>query len=180
MVRDAEANAEEDRKFTELVNARNSGDQLVHATRKAVTDLGDKVTADEKTAIEAAIKDLEEALKGNDKAVIDAKIEALSNASMPVMQKAYADQAQAEGGAVQAVFAHQVGAHAGQVALVGAAEALVQQRRDGQAEHGVAEELQPLVVLRPETAVRQRALQQGRVAEGVTEPLLQGEERRVH
>ncbi|HET8731564.1 MAG TPA: molecular chaperone DnaK [Moraxellaceae bacterium] len=99
MVRDAEANAEEDRKFTELVNARNSGDQLVHATKKAISDLGEKVTAEEKAAIETAIKDLEDVLKGNDKAVIDQKIEALSNASMPVMQKAYAEQAQAEGGA---------------------------------------------------------------------------------
>jgi molecular chaperone DnaK len=99
MVRDAEANAEEDRKFTELVNARNSGDQLVHATRKALTDLGDKATEEEKTGIEAAIKELEEALKGNDKIVIDQKIENLSQASMPLMQKAYADQAQAGAGA---------------------------------------------------------------------------------
>ncbi|HEX6591119.1 MAG TPA: molecular chaperone DnaK [Moraxellaceae bacterium] len=99
MVRDAEANAEEDRKFAELVNARNSADQLVHATKKAITDLGDKVTADEKTAIEAAIKDVEEAIQGSDKDAIEAKVEALSQASMPVMQKAYAEQAQAAGGA---------------------------------------------------------------------------------
>jgi molecular chaperone DnaK len=99
MVRDAEANADEDRKFTELVNARNSGDQLVHATRKALTDLGDKASEEEKTGIEAAIKELEEALKGNDKGAIDQKIEALSQASMPLMQKAYADQAQAGAGA---------------------------------------------------------------------------------
>ncbi len=99
MVRDAEANAEEDRKFTELVNARNSADQLVHATKKAITDLGDKVMADEKTAIEAAIKDVEEAIQGSDKDAIEAKVEALSQASMPVMQKAYAEQAQAAGGA---------------------------------------------------------------------------------
>ncbi|MES2917157.1 MAG: molecular chaperone DnaK [Pseudomonadota bacterium] len=99
MVRDAEANAEEDRKFTELVNARNSGDQLVHATRKALADLGDKASPEEKTGIEAAITELEEALKGNDKTAIDQKIEALSNASMPLMQKAYAEQPQPEGGA---------------------------------------------------------------------------------
>jgi molecular chaperone DnaK len=99
MVRDAEANAEEDRKFTELVNARNSGDQLVHATRKTLTDLGDKASEEEKAGIEAAIKELEEALKGNDKIVIDQKIENLSQASMPLMQKAYADQAQAGAGA---------------------------------------------------------------------------------
>jgi molecular chaperone DnaK len=99
MVRDAEANAEEDRKFTELVNARNGADQLVHATKKAIVDLGDKVTEEEKTAIEAAIKEVEEAVQGSDKEAIDAKVEALSQASMPVMQKAYAEQAQAAGGA---------------------------------------------------------------------------------
>jgi molecular chaperone DnaK len=73
MVRDAEANAEEDRKFTELVNARNGADQLVHATKKAITDLGDKVTEEEKTAIEAAIKDVEEAVQGSDKDAIDSQ-----------------------------------------------------------------------------------------------------------
>ncbi|HNA21185.1 MAG TPA: molecular chaperone DnaK, partial [Agitococcus sp.] len=90
MVRDAEANAEEDKKFGELVEARNQGDNLVHATRKTLKDLGDKATDAEKTPIEAAIKDLEEALKGNDKDDITAKTEALSNASMPLMQKLYA------------------------------------------------------------------------------------------
>jgi molecular chaperone DnaK len=99
MVRDAEANAEEDRKFAELVNARNGADQLVHATKKAISELGDKASAEEKSAIEAAIKDLEEAIQGSDKALIDARTEALSKASMPLMQKAYADQAQAGGAA---------------------------------------------------------------------------------
>ncbi|HNG46481.1 MAG TPA: molecular chaperone DnaK [Agitococcus sp.] len=98
MVRDAEANAEEDKKFGELVEARNQGDNLVHATRKTLKDLGDKATDAEKTPIEAAIKDLEEALKGNDKDDITAKTEALSNASMPLMQKLYAAE-QAAGGA---------------------------------------------------------------------------------
>ncbi|NLD15806.1 MAG: molecular chaperone DnaK [Gammaproteobacteria bacterium] len=95
MVRDAEANAEEDRKFEELVSARNQGDQLVHATKKMLSEHADKVTADEKTAIEAALGELEEALKGDDKAAIDSKIEALSQASAPVAQKMYADQAEA-------------------------------------------------------------------------------------
>jgi len=98
MVRDAEANAEEDKKFAELVDARNQGDNLVHATRKTLKDLGDKATDGEKAPIEAAIKDLEEALKGNDKDDIVAKTEALSNASMPLMQKLYAAE-QAAGGA---------------------------------------------------------------------------------
>ena len=103
MVRDAEANAEEDRKFEELVTARNQGDQLVHATRKMVTEAGDKVTDEEKTAIEAAVAELEEAIKGDDKALIEAKVEAVSQATAPVAQKMYADQAQAaEAGADQA------------------------------------------------------------------------------
>ncbi|MBA1190650.1 molecular chaperone DnaK [Pseudomonas entomophila] len=102
MVRDAEANAEEDRKFEELVAARNQGDALVHSTRKMVTDAGDKVTADEKSAIEAAVVALEAALKGDDKAAIDAKVEELSKVSAPVAQKMYAEQGeQAQGGAQQ-------------------------------------------------------------------------------
>ena len=100
MVRDAEANAEEDRKFEELVTARNQGDQLVHATRKMLTEAGDKATADEKAAIEKAIGDLEVALKGDDKAEIEAKINALSEATTPLAQKMYAEQPQ--GGAAQA------------------------------------------------------------------------------
>ncbi|MEE1920991.1 molecular chaperone DnaK [Pseudomonas sp. 148P] len=94
MVRDAEVNAEEDRKFEELAAARNQGDALVHSTRKMVADAGDKVTADEKTAIEAAVTALEAAVKGDDKAAIEAKIEELSKVSAPVAQKMYAEQAE--------------------------------------------------------------------------------------
>ena len=102
MVRDAEANAEEDRKFEELVAARNQGDALVHSTRKMVTDAGDKVTAEEKSSIESAVVALEAALKGDDKAAIDAKVEELSKVSAPVAQKMYAEQGeQAQGGAQQ-------------------------------------------------------------------------------
>ena len=101
MVRDAESHAEEDRQFAELVNARNQADQLVHATRKAIIDLGDKATDAEKTSIEAAIKELEAVVQGNDKAAIDARTEALSQASMPLMQRVYETQQQpgAEAGA---------------------------------------------------------------------------------
>ncbi|MFK0093917.1 molecular chaperone DnaK [Pseudomonas sp. NPDC090592] len=104
MVRDAEANAEEDRKFEELAAARNQGDALVHSTRKMVVDAGDKVTAEEKTAIEAAVVALEAAVKGDDKAAIDAKVEELSKVSAPVAQKMYAEQSaeQPQGGAQQA------------------------------------------------------------------------------
>ena len=95
MVRDAEANVEEDRKFEELVTARNQGDQLIHATKKMLSEHADKVTEDEKTAIEAALAELEEVVKGDDKDAIDAKVEALSQASAPVAQKMYAEQAEA-------------------------------------------------------------------------------------
>lgn len=103
MIRDAEANSEEDRKFEELAAARNQGDALVHSTRKMVAEAGDKVTAEEKTAIEAAVVALEAAVKGDDKAAIEAKVEELSKVSAPVAQKMYAEQAQpAEGAAPHA------------------------------------------------------------------------------
>ncbi|MBC3956137.1 molecular chaperone DnaK [Pseudomonas sp. DOAB1067] len=94
MVRDAEVNAEEDRKFEELASARNQGDALVHSTRKMVADAGDKVTAEEKTAVEAAVVALEAAIKGDDKAAIEAKVEELSKVSAPIAQKMYAEQAE--------------------------------------------------------------------------------------
>ncbi|MBT8768702.1 molecular chaperone DnaK [Pseudomonas boanensis] len=97
MVRDAEANAEEDRKFEELAAARNQGDALVHATRKMVSEAGDKATADEKAAIEKAVGELEVAVKGDDKAEIEAKMNALSQASTPLAQKMYAEQGQQPG-----------------------------------------------------------------------------------
>lgn len=71
MVRDAEANAEEDRKFEELAAARNQGDALVHATRKMITEAGDKATAEDKATIEKALGELEAAVKGDDKAEIE-------------------------------------------------------------------------------------------------------------
>ncbi|MBD8237571.1 molecular chaperone DnaK [Pseudomonas fluorescens] len=103
MIRDAEANADADAKFAELAGARNQGDALVHSTRKMIADAGEKVTAEEKAAIEAAVVALEAAVKGDDKAAIDAKIEELSKVSAPVAQKMYAEQGQpAEGAAQQA------------------------------------------------------------------------------
>lgn len=94
MVRDAEANAEEDRKFEELAAARNQGDALVHATRKMITEAGDKATAEDKATIEKALGETEAAVKGDDKAEIEAKMNALSQASTPLAQKMYAEQAQ--------------------------------------------------------------------------------------
>ncbi len=106
MVRDAEANAEEDKRLKELAEAHNQGDALVHSTRKALGEHGDKLEAGEKDKIEAAIKDLEEALKGSDKAAIDAKVAALSEAAQKLGEKMYADmQAQQAGAAAGAAGA---------------------------------------------------------------------------
>ena len=93
MVKDAELNAEEDKKFAELITARNSADQMAGGVEKAVKDLGDGVTADEKAAIEKAIGELREASKGNDKAEIEAKTNALMQVASPVMQRAAAGPA---------------------------------------------------------------------------------------
>ncbi|MDY7540431.1 molecular chaperone DnaK [Undibacterium sp. RTI2.1] len=102
MVKDAELNADEDKKVKELAESRNQGDALVHSTKKALSEHGDKLDAGDKEKIEAAIKDLEEILKTGDKAEIDTKIGALSTASQKLGEKVYADmQAQqaAAGGA---------------------------------------------------------------------------------
>ncbi len=98
MVQDAEAHAEEDRKFRELVEARNQGDALLHATEKSLADLGEKVEPEERARIESALGDLKEALKGDDKAAIEAKTKALAEASASLAQKAY-ESAQAGDGA---------------------------------------------------------------------------------
>ncbi|HEX4937743.1 MAG TPA: molecular chaperone DnaK [Candidatus Kapabacteria bacterium] len=98
MVRDAESHAEEDRKFEELVTARNQADGLIHATKKTLADAADKVQPEEKSRIEAAILALEAALKGDDKADIEAKTKALTEASSSLAQRLYAEQ-QAQPGA---------------------------------------------------------------------------------
>ncbi len=90
MVNDAEAHAEDDRKFHELVDARNQADALVHTVRKSLTELGDKVSPDDKAKIEDAIKAAEEAMKSNDKDAIDAKAKALAEASQKLAEQAYA------------------------------------------------------------------------------------------
>jgi len=93
MVRDAEANAEEDAKFEEMVTLRNQADSMVHASRKTLEDAGDKATEEERTAISAAADDLEAALKDGDKESIEAKLAALTEASNGLAQKMYAEQA---------------------------------------------------------------------------------------
>ena len=92
MVRDAEAHKDEDRKFHELVTARNQADNMIHATRKSMKELGDKLESGEKDSIEAAIKDLEEAMKSDDKAAIDAKTQALAEASGKMAERLYGQQ----------------------------------------------------------------------------------------
>src|ERR1700712_494199 len=102
MVKDAEVNAEEDKKVRELAESRNQADALVHSTKKSIIEYGDKLEAGEKEKIDAAIADLETSLKSEDKAEIDAKVAALSTASQKLGEKMYADmQAQqaAAGGA---------------------------------------------------------------------------------
>lgn len=92
MVQDAEANADEDRKFEELVQARNQGDAMVHAVRKTLDEAGDKASDSEKESIESAIKELEEALEGSDKDDIEVKTQKLSEASSELAQKMYAEE----------------------------------------------------------------------------------------
>ena len=101
MVKDAEMNAEEDRKFEALVQIRNTADGLVHSTRKTLQEAGDKATEEEKTAIENAIKELEEAIKGDDKTLIEEKTNALSQVSAALAQKMYADKTAQDEGAGQ-------------------------------------------------------------------------------
>ena len=90
MVKEAEAHAEEDRQFHELVSTRNQGEALVHATRKSLEELGEQLDAAEKERIETATKELEDALKGSDTEQIDAKSKALSEVSAKMVEKLYA------------------------------------------------------------------------------------------
>jgi molecular chaperone DnaK len=99
MVQDAEANAAEDHKAFELATARNQADSMVHSVKKALKDFGDKVGADEKAKIEAAITDCEAAIKSGDKADIEAKTQTLAEASHKLSEQMYAkDQAAGGGG----------------------------------------------------------------------------------
>jgi molecular chaperone DnaK len=106
MVADAEAHADEDKKAMELVTARNQLDALIHSTNKSMKEYGEQLSAEEKTAIEAAVKDAEEVVKGDDKEAIEAKTEALATAAQKLGEKMYAaEQAKAQtaqGGETQA------------------------------------------------------------------------------
>jgi len=96
MVKDAEANAAEDEKFGELVQARNTADGLAHTAKKTLEEAGDKATEEEKSAIEAGIKQVEEAVQGDDKDAIDEASKVLTEASSGLAQKLYAEQTAGE------------------------------------------------------------------------------------
>ncbi len=99
MIKDAEAHADEDKKITELVSARNTAESMINATKKSMEELGEKVEAEEKTSIEAAVSELQEAIKGEDKDTIEAKTTALTDLSGKLAERVYAQKAEAEGGA---------------------------------------------------------------------------------
>jgi molecular chaperone DnaK len=99
MVKDAEAHADEDKKFHELVSVRNTADNMIHATTKSMEEMGEQVEADEKKSIEDAIAALKEALKGEDKEEIEAKTNDLTQASAKLAERVYAQKAEAEGAA---------------------------------------------------------------------------------
>ncbi|TXH72766.1 molecular chaperone DnaK [Thiobacillus sp.] len=98
MVKDAEANAAEDHKAVELATARNAADGMIHSVKKSLTEYGDKVSADEKAAIEAALKEAEDAVREGDKDTIEAKTNALATASHKLAEQMYQAE-QAKGGA---------------------------------------------------------------------------------
>ena len=89
MISEAEANAEEDKKFRELVDIKNQGDQLVYATEKSLEELGEKIEPDERAKVESAVSDLKEALRGDNKGTIETKLKSLGEASVGIAQKVF-------------------------------------------------------------------------------------------
>jgi len=101
MVKDAEAHAEDDRHFHELVGARNQADTMIHSVRKSMEQLGEKMESGEKDAIESAIKELEEAMKGEDKARIESLTQKLGEASAKMAERLYAQAGEGEAASAQ-------------------------------------------------------------------------------
>ncbi|TLY58097.1 MAG: molecular chaperone DnaK, partial [Gammaproteobacteria bacterium] len=122
MVRDAEAHAEEDRRFRELVDTRNKADGLIHGVEKSLRSLGDQVDAAERAKVESAVSDLRTALKGDDRNVIEKKAEALAQASSAIAQRAQAAEAAAtaDGAGAEAAGAQNGGASAAREDVVDA------------------------------------------------------------
>ncbi len=119
MVGEAEAHAEEDRKFRELVDVRNQADALIHGAEKALSDLGDKVSGEDRHKVESAISDLKSALEGDDKDKIEARSKALAEASAAIAQQAY-EQSHGTEGAGEEAAAGQGGESAGSEDVVDA------------------------------------------------------------
>jgi molecular chaperone DnaK len=115
MVKDAEMHAEDDKKFHELVTARNTADQMIHATEKSLEELGDQVEAEERKTIEAAVAELKEAMKSDNKDEIEAKTNALTEASGKLAERVYANQAQQGAGEAAADAAAESSANADDV-----------------------------------------------------------------
>ena len=113
MVKDAEAHAEEDKKTTELVGARNNADAMIHSVKKSLTEAGDKIDATEKEKIEAAIKAVEDALTSDDKAKIDEAVNQLMTASQKIGEMMYKDAGAAAGAAGADAHQHEDSANAG-------------------------------------------------------------------
>lgn len=90
MVKDAEAHADDDKKFKELVELRNQADSLIHSSETSLKELADDMADDEKKSIEEAVSELKEVMKGNDKAEIEAKLEVLNKASASMAERVYA------------------------------------------------------------------------------------------
>ncbi len=111
MVKDAEAHAEEDRQFHELVAVRNQADSMIHATRKSMDQLGEKMESGEKASIEAAIKDLEEAMKGEDKDRIESLTKTLGEASGKMAERLYAKTGETGAAGAEEGQAHSGGSH---------------------------------------------------------------------
>jgi len=97
MVKDAEQHAAEDKKFQELISTRNQADALAHATKKSLSDLGEKVSSTERASIESAIRDLEQVLKSDDKGVIEAKARILTEAASKLAEHMYSQNGGAPG-----------------------------------------------------------------------------------
>ena len=97
MVKDAEANAEDDKKFEELVKTKNNADMLVHATRKTIEESGDKLTDEEKSQVEATVVSLEEAIASEDSDSIESATKNLNDVLTPLTQKLYTQESQEEG-----------------------------------------------------------------------------------
>ena len=96
MVKDAEANAEDDKKFEELVKTKNNADMLVHATRKTIEESGDKLTDEEKSQVEASVVELEKAIASEDTSSIEAATKGVNDVLTPLTQKLYTQEGQAQ------------------------------------------------------------------------------------